>query len=75
MGKIVSFVFCVLAVLISLLTVYVCFLAGIGFKAYSYKQMDWNANGHTSLFELIEAADIETRPVQLEDQTCVEYLV
>ena len=42
-------------------------------KNYSWNEMDWNQNGETSLFELIESSDIGKRTVKINDKNCIEY--
>lgn len=40
---------------------------------FSWKEMDWNSDGTTSLSELLQSADVGKRTIQQDGQECVEY--
>jgi hypothetical protein len=42
-------------------------------NGFSSGEMDWNANGKTSLFEYMQSSDIGKREVSLEGKICIEY--
>lgn len=39
----------------------------------SWGEMDWDRNGTTSLFELIESSDIGKRVISVKGEDCTEY--
>ena len=41
---------------------------------YTWQDMDWNADGKTSIAEFFETADVIERPVQRNGQDCVELV-
>ena len=41
---------------------------------YTWQDMDWNADGRTSIAEFFETADVIERPVQRHGQDCVELV-
>jgi len=41
---------------------------------YTWQDMDWNADGRTSIGEFFETADVIERPVQRDGQDCVELI-
>lgn len=42
-------------------------------KDYSWKEMDWNQDGTTTLSEVLEASDVGRRGVIKAGKRCVEY--
>ena len=53
--------------------IYFCFVLTIGLmKPYTWRDMDWNRNGSTSIGEILDAADTGTRDVQWRSQSCSE---
>lgn len=40
---------------------------------YSWKEMDWDGNGSTSILELFESSDIGRRQVTSNGVKCTEY--
>ncbi len=40
---------------------------------YSWREMDWNSDGSTSIVELLAASDTGKRSVDLLGQKCTEY--
>lgn len=42
-------------------------------KDFSWKEMDWNQDGSTSIFEFIEASDVGKRTITLNGKVCTEY--
>lgn len=40
---------------------------------YSMREMDWDGDGRTTIFEIYEASNIETRNVKIDGQKCVEF--
>lgn len=62
------------------LVVVTCILIYIGARAfsvftkgYSWKEMDWNGDGKTSLAELLESSDIDYRSIRRDSVECIEY--
>ena len=41
---------------------------------YTWRDMDWNADGRTTIGEFFETADVIERPVMREGQNCVELV-
>ena len=41
---------------------------------YSWRDMDWNADGRTTIGEFFETADVIERPVVRNGQNCVELV-
>ena len=41
---------------------------------YTWREMDWNADGRTSIAEFFETADVIERPVVRDGQDCVELV-
>lgn len=41
---------------------------------YSWRDMDWNADGRTTIGEFFETADVIERPVVRDGQNCVELV-
>jgi len=41
---------------------------------YTWRDMDWNADGRTSLGEFFKTADVIERPVERDGQACVELV-
>ena len=39
---------------------------------YSWRQMDWDGDGHTSLREMLATPDVLERPVEDRDRSCTE---
>jgi hypothetical protein len=39
---------------------------------YSWREMDWNADGHTTVREVLATADVLERPVKDQDRVCTE---
>lgn len=53
--------------------IYFCFVLTIGLmKPYSWRDMDWNRDGSTSIGEVFVAADTGTWDVKWQGQTCSE---
>jgi hypothetical protein len=42
-------------------------------KDYSWKEMDWNQDGTTTLSEVLEASDVGRRAVSKGGKHCIEY--
>jgi hypothetical protein len=60
-----------LAALLALLAAMLSTL--IAKRGYSIETMDWNQDGRTSISELIDSMDIETRKVMYNGRWCLEY--
>jgi hypothetical protein len=41
---------------------------------FTWREMDWNADGRTSIGEFFETADVIERPVEREGRSCVELV-
>ena len=41
-------------------------------KEYSWNEMDWDGDGHTSISEFLLAGDTGTRPVTVNGTVCTE---
>ncbi len=41
-------------------------------KGYSWNEMDWDGDGHTSISEFLLAGDTGTRPVTVNGTVCTE---
>ena len=41
---------------------------------YTWQDMDWNADGRTSIAEFFETADVIERPVERDGRHCVELV-
>ena len=41
---------------------------------FTIQQMDWNGDGHTSVGEFFQTADVIERPVQREGHACIELV-
>ena len=41
---------------------------------YTWRDMDWNADGRTTIGEFFETADVIERPVMRDGQNCVELV-
>lgn len=42
-------------------------------QGYSWREMDWDGGGSTSLAEFFESIDIQTRQVERSGKICTEY--
>lgn len=42
-------------------------------KGYSWKEMDWDKDGHTSLSEFILASEVAKHEILLQGKLCTEY--
>ncbi|MGD9543718.1 MAG: hypothetical protein AB7U86_06005 [Methylocystis sp.] len=42
-------------------------------QGYDWAEMDWDDKGYTSLKDFLRAADVGRRPVNVNEQSCVEY--
>ena len=42
-------------------------------QGYSWKEMDWNQDGHTSIGEFFEAINIGKREKTIDNQKCVDF--
>lgn len=74
MGSLKKATYLISTVLGLLIFLYIfCRLYSTFSKNYSWNEMDWNQNGETSLFELIESSDIGKRTVKINDKNCIEY--
>lgn len=64
----------VLASLAAMLVIYI-FLRGFSvfLHGYSWREMDWNSDGKTTIIEFFEASDIGRRDVVVDGNRCVEY--
>ena len=66
-----------LKIILFILSIVVCvfaFRACVSWKkGYSWKDMDWNQNGETSLTEFFQASDVGVRETQKEGKACMEY--
>lgn len=52
---------------------YTGFLAILAMTShYSWRQMDWDGNGHTSIREALATADVLKRPVEDQSRKCTE---
>ncbi|MDP9838844.1 hypothetical protein J2T09_003616 [Neorhizobium huautlense] len=40
---------------------------------YSWKQMDWNGDGTTTIAEFFEASDVGKREVIVDGRACIEF--
>jgi hypothetical protein len=43
-------------------------------RGYSWEEMDWNSDGVTSIFEVLESTDVETRKFEADGKVCTEYV-
>ena len=41
---------------------------------YTWQEMDWNADGRTTIGEFFETADVIERPVERDGRSCVELV-
>ncbi len=73
MGKIIRRISIYILLLFALIIIYYAIRIGIGFSRYSWKEMDWNGDGSTSISELIESSDIGKRTIRRKGQLCTEY--
>lgn len=69
--KIVAIAFSSLAFLVIAYTALRMFSAW--HQGYAWKEMDWNQDGETSIFEFLRSSDIGKRTIQKNGQTCIEY--
>jgi hypothetical protein len=59
---------------LSIVIAYSALCIFIGYKkGYTYKTMDWNQDGYTSLMELISSSDIGSRNISVNGEHCIEY--
>jgi len=74
MGKIKSLTG---ALVVAVLLITVLYLGVRGYHAYrqgySWKEMDWDLDGSTSLSEFLRSSDIGKRKVMQNGVECVEY--
>jgi len=40
---------------------------------YSWKSMDWNEDGTTSIFEFFHSSDVGKREIKIDNKVCTEY--
>jgi hypothetical protein len=75
MGKVgIRFLKVVAASVCVLIAIYFVFLGeGSLEHGYSWKEMDWNQDGTTSIGEFFAASDIGKREVILDNKKCIEY--
>ena len=66
----------VAAAVASLTIAYFAFLAALATRSgLSWREMDFDHDGGTSVGEFFTAADVSTRPVQQGSRTCTEYFL
>ncbi len=54
---------------------YYCWLAiAVARTRYTWQQMDWNGDGHTTIGEFFRTADVIERPVVKDGRSCVELV-
>lgn len=67
----------VTSVLIAPLFIFLLYYAWIAVTAwragYSWRQMDWDADGRTTIGEFFATVDVGRRPVTRRGRMCVEY--
>ncbi len=42
-------------------------------QGYGWQEMDWDKDGHTSIFDVLAAGDIGKREAKWQDRSCFEY--
>lgn len=53
---------------------YFCFLGYASLQhGYSWKEMDWNGDGTTTITEFFEASDVGKREVIVDGRACIEF--
>jgi hypothetical protein len=62
-----------LAIVIAAVLIASLVLFGALQSGYGWSERDWNSDGHTSIGEFFEAADIGSRPITQVGKSCVEY--
>jgi hypothetical protein len=50
-----------------------CLIATMISRSSTWRGMDWNEDGSTSLGELFEAVDIDERTVVVDGEECIEH--
>jgi hypothetical protein len=61
-------IFLVLVSVVLIIFFYIGVLQG-----YSWKEMDWNCNGTTTLTEILQSTDIGKRNISINKNSCIEY--
>lgn len=52
--------------------IYLGFILIEAFRKFTLSEMDWNSDGHTSIFEILAAADMDRREAST-NKSCTEY--
>jgi hypothetical protein len=74
MGSVKTISLVISASLLLLIVLYgLCRFVASWQKSYSWKEMDWNQDGTTTLSEVLEASDVGRRAVNREGKRCMEY--
>lgn len=74
MGKMKRFLSVVFAATALLLLTYLVLRAAASWKqGYSWKEMDWQQRGTTSIADFFAASDVGKRDVIVNGKSCVEY--
>ncbi len=74
MGKIRKAIVLFVAAIGVLLVAYLVLRAIASFnQGYSWKEMDWQQRGHTSIIDFFVASDIGKREAVQNGQKCIEY--
>jgi hypothetical protein len=64
----------IVGVILIFLSIYVLSRAFSSYRhGYSWREMDWNQDGTTSIAEVIYGSDIGRREVIRDQKSCVEY--
>lgn len=73
MGKIKPLMIC-LGVVCALVVIYFFMrIVGSAMQGYSWREMDWNQDGTTSISEFFAASDIGKREIATGEKKCMEY--
>lgn len=74
MGKMRRILKIVLAAIALLVLAYLSFRGVASWQqGYSWKEMDWQQRGSTSIADFLAASDIGKRDVMVDGKTCTEY--
>lgn len=64
----------VIGAVVTLIFAYVCARVWAAYHTgFTWKEMDWNGDGRTTLIEVLSSSDIGRRTVKQGDSTCTEY--
>jgi hypothetical protein len=63
--------------LVAIALLAICYLVVLSFmswkQGYSWKEMDWQQRGTTSIADFLAASDIGKREIEVGGKMCVEY--